>query len=1116
MAEKFDPYYRWLGIGPQEQPANHYRLLGIPLYESNADVIESAADQRMAHLRTFQSGKHGALSQKLLNEVAQAKVCLLDRQKKAAYDQTLRHQLTADEKEAVDAELIGLGEEDRRVGASRVSKSSKSAVQRKSKPPMAAFCLTGGAGFLLLIAIAVWMLWPAKPPAVPQGGSPLVASNAIPTPSPSQNPPGKSSSDVRGSVPATPTAHAAETSPPKPEPTPPSPPPTVSPTAQASSFPNAPPAAVAPFDADKAKLHQQAWAQYLGVPVEVTNSIGMKLVLIPPGEFQMGATAEEVEDFIRRYKVEEQHQPVCRSVSPLHRVRITKPFYLGVTEVTQAQFQCITGRNRSVFRAGGLHAAKVAGIDTQDFPADTIPWGTANEFCRQLLEQTSEHQSQRAYRLPTEAEWEYACRAGTTTRFFFGDTAAELEQFAWGGGPAQGMSHPVGQKTPSPWGLCDVYGNEFEWCSDFYADDYYQRSPFEDPPGPQSGDRHVLRGGCWWLWGEWCKSSARYARGNDVGWECGFRVACDVPFRVAQPSTTLADTVPPANPGDAVGSKPPGDAKASPDVPAANVPKRAVPDDAAQVKARRIVEETFQEQFRKAKTAAEKSALARRLLEQAAKTDDDTAGCYALLDAAEKKATEGLDVETVVEAIDQLAAAYQVEPAPRKLDALATIGKKSRTPAAHAAIAQQALAAIEQAVANDAFDVARQLARMAQSEAGRARDKELTLQARARLTDIEDVQKAYQRIEESRATLKTHPDDPGANLMVGRYLCFYLGQWNGGLSMLAKGSEPTLKVLAEADLKRPASPDEQAALGDQWYELSQKAPASLKRRVEQRAAHWYFEALPGLRSIARSKVESRLDKMSPDSGQPKQIVNRTDGSVLVLIPAGKFLAGGPRPEEGGAAPFPVTLPAYYIGLCEVTNAQFKRFIDATGSKQPDQSWAVESVWKGRDFAPAMADHPVLGVSWSAARDYRRWAGLRLPVELEWEKAARGTDGREYPWGNAFDDSRYHGRPIAERRITTSPVTSHAGGRSPYGLYHMVGNAAEWCEDAWEASAYTRYRAGDFARPVTDRHECVRRSFGNGYGLGPQQAARIMRRMPQWEGNTHYDGQGFRVAKSAGP
>ena len=130
-------------------------------------------------------------------------------------------------------------------------------------------------------------------------------------------------------------------------------------------------------------------------------------------------------------------------------------------------------------------------------PVERVSWNEANEFCRKLSEFPAEKAAGAVYRLPTEAEWEYACRAGTTTRFDFGDDPASMDQHAWWRSNSQSRTQPVGRLQPNAWALFDMHGNVWEWCADWWAADYYAKSPTADPAGPDSGAERVLRGGAW-------------------------------------------------------------------------------------------------------------------------------------------------------------------------------------------------------------------------------------------------------------------------------------------------------------------------------------------------------------------------------------------------------------------------------------------------------------------------------------------------------------------------------------------------------------------------------------------------------------------------------------------
>ena len=273
-----------------------------------------------------------------------------------------------------------------------------------------------------------------------------------------------------------------------------------------------PPRAVAPFKEDEAKRHQADWAAFLKRPVVETNSIGMKLVLIPAGEFQMGSgeSAEEVAQTFSGAMVE--HSAIEH---PQHLVRITKPFYLGMYEVTQGEWETVMGSKPW---------SESTRVKTgTDYPATYVSWEDAQEFCRRLSAKEG-----MTYRLPTEAEWEYACRAGTRTSFSFGDDASDLGEHAWYCDNAskknESYAHRVGQKKPNPWGLYDMHGNVLERCTDLIGP--YTPGNASDPTGPSTGSIRAIRGGHWDCPAWYCRSAYRCGGGlSDRNFIFGFRVA---------------------------------------------------------------------------------------------------------------------------------------------------------------------------------------------------------------------------------------------------------------------------------------------------------------------------------------------------------------------------------------------------------------------------------------------------------------------------------------------------------------------------------------------------------------------------------------------------------------
>ena len=285
----------------------------------------------------------------------------------------------------------------------------------------------------------------------------------------------------------------------------------------------APKPAIAPFDAAQAKAYQEDWADYLNVPVQYTNSIGMTFRLIPPGEFQMGSTPEEIEQFIQG--ASGRYLETVQSQVPKHKVVLTRPIYLGSTEVTQSQYQRVMGRNPSHFSAEGIGKELVAGMDTAQFPVESVSCEDVVVFARSLGELELPNQVAEAapgrnpadaefvYRLPTEAEWEFACRAGETGAYGFGDLREQLPEYGWHVETASSRTHAVGELKANPFGLLDIHGNVWEWTQDSWELSYYERfrdQPAINPWGPEGAlPERVYKGGGWGASAESCRAASR-------------------------------------------------------------------------------------------------------------------------------------------------------------------------------------------------------------------------------------------------------------------------------------------------------------------------------------------------------------------------------------------------------------------------------------------------------------------------------------------------------------------------------------------------------------------------------------------------------------------------------
>ena len=527
----FDPYHRWLGIAPKDQPPSHYRLLGIDDFEPDSDVIEAAAERQTVFLRTFQIGPQAELGERILNEILRAQVTLLNVDQKMAYDNKLRESLRspanptppsdaatlsaevdclhkklkqrdhelqeraelAHQQQRLEQEAASRKKEQDQQGAQeydeaefptstypidphgygirrspsgrlsgiRTSKSFLSRILPWSRSPSPAIVFVVVIGVLFILTLFLIF---RKPRPIPVVSRLKEADISEPQVLPEAKPPATGDQ---------PTVDQPEPVPPK-------------------VSTDEPDVAIAAFDVTEAKQHQQDWEDRLKTELAVSNSIGMQLRLIPPGEFMMGSPESEA----NRRPDETQH-----------RVRITKPFYLSAHEVTQAQYNRVMGNNPS--RSKGPTK-----------PVEMVSWNDAVEFCRRLSEQ-----ERKEYRLPTEAEWEYACRVGTTTSYSCGDNVSQLGEYAWYSDNSGNASHAVGEKLPNAWGLYDMHGNVFEWCRD-WRKPYGSQNVLIDPAGPASGSRRVLRGGSFSSLPRLVRSANRiYLQSDDRGFVFGFRLA---------------------------------------------------------------------------------------------------------------------------------------------------------------------------------------------------------------------------------------------------------------------------------------------------------------------------------------------------------------------------------------------------------------------------------------------------------------------------------------------------------------------------------------------------------------------------------------------------------------
>ncbi len=249
--------------------------------------------------------------------------------------------------------------------------------------------------------------------------------------------------------------------------------------------------------------------------IDLSDKVKMEFVLIPAGELLMGSSDAERKQAMEQAKASKMRlgKLVISAIpteGPQHRVKITRPFYLGKYEVTQSQWETVMGNNPSEFKAPSN-------------PLENVSWNDFQPFLAKLNMEFKKKGM--LFGLPTEAGWEYACRAGTTTAYCFGDDPTMLAQYGWFKGNARRSTHAVGQKKPNAWGLYDMHGSVWEWCADWYAEAFYAYSPPVDPVGPQTGSKRVLRGGSRTSTMWFCRSTYRYQPPRSRSRNRGFRLA---------------------------------------------------------------------------------------------------------------------------------------------------------------------------------------------------------------------------------------------------------------------------------------------------------------------------------------------------------------------------------------------------------------------------------------------------------------------------------------------------------------------------------------------------------------------------------------------------------------
>ncbi len=321
---------------------------------------------------------------------------------------------------------------------------------------------------------------------------------------------------------------------------------------------------------------------------------------------------------------------------------------------------------------------------------------------------------------------------------------------------------------------------------------------------------------------------------------------------MSPPGPKPADPAAPANPG-------PAPTPVAPEPLPVDVSKRApVPDAAKQKEAEKLVRDLFKDDYAK-KGSAEQRALARRLLQEARKSQDDPPGVWVLYREAEDLAAQAGDVDTALLAVSRRAEQFDVDPLQLRAAVLASTVKSVKSPEDAAALAEAHLRHVDELVGADQYDAADKAAAAAVTQSKKANDAGLSARTATRAKQVGEMKSLFLAQKKTLEKLAKDGEDPGANLEMGKYLCFVKGSWDLGLRFMVKGSDPALKALAEKELAFPESAADQASLADGWFDLGEKDKSPLRKsQLYGHARNIYETALPSAAGLVRAKVEKRL------------------------------------------------------------------------------------------------------------------------------------------------------------------------------------------------------------------------------------------------------------------
>lgn len=764
MAAEFDPYYEWFGIPPKDQPPNHYRLLGIELFEENRNVIDTAANRQMSFIKEYQAGEHSALTQKLLNELSAARLCLLDREKKAAYDGQLRAGLKAKETPSRRPPIRRGSKTDGATETTAAAKEPEEVVplQGGEKAGLAARRNREGSESSDRREVPVPIS--SQPLRVPMT-APIAAQPVLPPLSATEGP----ASDLEDIVPLSTPVYL-------------------------------PSAKHATVRSDESGLRSKRRAILYGL------AAGLACVAC------VAFLAFFVASLLRRTGPPDRPM-VERDVtsSPL-AAKVVAP---------------LPDRNGSLEGAASQRAGDHDEVDAADPPREgnpkpapplhpdasgASPPSTGSDVkppmpaeareppaIAETLQQAEERLNADAARASSAAAQQTLAQQALSLA-----DQAVLDSQSDAAKRLAALAFAAARKSESP----DLIGQATLLMVDL-------KQPISEPMKDRARQR---------------LSQSRAALSS-------------------QSASTRADD------------------------PAARH-KASVPESQAQEASQKAAAELYAGSFQQAKTAADKTRLAKEMVAAARKMSGGSADEYVLLRIARDVAAGAGDAETALQAIEEIGERFDVPAAKLQAETLLTVARQANGATPRKTLAEAAVR-ISGDLANDGeYELALTLCEAVGTLAQEAKDYAQVKELSDKRAEVERRKVESQGYREALAVLANDPTDPAANLPAGRYLCFVKGDWERGLPMLALGSDVELNALAIQDLRGTNSADEQVALGDAWWARAETSSETEQDNLRLRAGFWYRQAEPNLAGgLAGMKVKQRLAELSKlglDASSPSQ------------------------------------------------------------------------------------------------------------------------------------------------------------------------------------------------------------------------------------------------------